>query len=400
MGILESTLQEITSFEEEFSRSIDKIDVITEYVESSYKIDTAQANLKFKEFEESGEYTSEQLYDDVTEITEKASERIQKALKSISASTKKYSKNLKSAVSKLVGDKDYDSLVKKCEDTIKEYPEIGKTKIEYKDYRKEESAISDGIDDISKLIAKIRSKKEVSESDAEKIKEIEDRVNKDRDKTKAVATTITVAAALALMITLIAAVNADTSKIADETPEEPTGFDPEGGRQMVRALGIKARLEKEKNATATRTIVSLYSSLKKAIKNHGNKTYKAKDIHSTFSEGVDDDCLELENYEEGADIMTLNADTTLGEIIDMVVNESAEDGSENFSDVYGKNLEEEIFGESTEFDTEEMEDEFDESAYEDDDFDVDAMLESCKEEAGLSTNTADDLLENFNEIFG
>ena len=35
-----------------------------------------------------------------------------------------------------------------------------------------------------------------------------------------------------------------------------------------------------------------------------------------------------------------------------------------------------------------------------DDFDVDAMLESCKEEAGLISDSADDLLENFDEIFG
>ena len=160
---------------------------------------------------------------------------------------------------------------------------------------------------------------------------------------------------------------------------------------------------------------SLYTSLKKAIKTKGKPMYRAENLHAKLhSESAyeDYDYDDLNDYEEGADTMNVNEYTTLGEIIDMVVNEGAED---DFSDIYGRNLEEEIFGESaqdgdTEFDVDAMmesckeeaglSDEYGSYNEDADDFDVDAMLESCKEEAGLISDSADDLLENFDEIFG
>lgn len=415
MGLLESTLQEIETYESELDRNIDKINVITEYAESSYKINIAESKLKLKQYEESGDYTYEEMCDDIETYTKEANETMQKAAKSIVASSKKYVKNLKQSIGNMLDATDYEGLMKDCKNVLKEYPEIGNKKIEYQDYQKEEESIDSGINDINKLIAKMRASKTATPADEAKVKEIEDRVNKERDRAKAIKTSITIAAAVTLVAALIAGIKSEAGIVENDKDPDVSGFDPNNTRAFIRAFGLKNKLEKEKNAVATRTLGSLYTSLKKAIKTKGKPMYRAENLHAKLhSESAyeDYDYDDLNDYEEGADTMNVNEYTTLGEIIDMVVNEGAED---DFSDIYGRNLEEEIFGESTqdgdtEFDVDAMmescmeesglSDEYGSYSEDADDFDVDAMLESCKEEAGLISDSADDLLENFDEIFG
>ena len=370
MNLFEEAMQDIESFGAEFDQTMDRLGVISEYNESTLSINQKRSFLR----EHTNEITLLEAVTLIEEAKEEAGAKTEKEIAVARKASKSYFAKVGEAIGNLANDK-YTKALKKAENLCSANPALGKQKVEYKDYSQEAKEIEKTMAQMDKMLSRCLSKKECTKADAERAKTMIDETNKLRNRLKPKTTSISVDACLKMLKAAIDDMNDEVSKKKETKPyaskEAVKGMDSENGQRYSRIVQNRVRLDKEHSAVKMR----MMSSMRDAIRHIG----KGKDV----KESVNND-----SYMEAfADLpgSEFDPDFSVTDELEGIVESLQTEGTNMFD--YNDNTD--LFDESVDFEEDIVSDE--------DTDDIHRILQEAVEEVGIDLPYDDETLEESTE---
>lgn len=307
-----------------------KIDAYVEAVLSQYEINCKKAELKV--MKESG------TVDDFWYLQEAAGsnlvESLKKAIKKIIESFRSFVNEIKLKILSMITSKSSKEKIDKIEKKVKFNPFLSKKKVQVKDHKKVRGIIAWVKAEIRKILALIKTGKEVAK---EKIPVLKEEFKKRMLQVTAIASAVTITAGVAIgsIKKKMSTVNQDITKADKETAEDIKAIEDAGGEkheesftELEKLAALRSEVGKEEVNDIVDEITGDLQIVGQAVTKNTEKTSdgeEKKDEGSSTEESVEDSMFNDMKPNLGELFGESETDQMLKDIENGLFNESSDD---------------------------------------------------------------------------
>lgn len=282
MTIMESANAMNTDFLE-CNATLNKIDLFAEAAYREYEINLKEIALKV--MKESG--TEEDYNFLATEAVASYIERAKKVVEKIIDAVKKFIRNCKENLIKMLSSEKAKMAMKKVEEVCETDPNFRSAKVTYQDTDKQVSMLQQGMDRLRKKVAKVKARGVSVDKDFEELEEI---VSDTEKKTTAIAVAATITVATAVGLYMACNSPSEIEKILDdnEVSDCEVVFDADNTQTAqtasfyTKVTGFLSKLKKEIASKRVIKNVSLFQGIKKAIAERGKTSRNIEGMAKEF----------------------------------------------------------------------------------------------------------------------